>query len=329
MRRRAVIKGLVTAPAFWSGRAWAQQSERPRRIGVLVSARPEDPEYLTLLGALRRRLEELGWTEGRNLRIDLRWGGEGPDDVRKGAADLVSLEPDLIIAPGSAAAGPAIQATRVIPIVFTIVPDPVGAGFVDTLSKPGGNATGFASFDYSIGGKWVEILKEVSPALKRVGVVRDPDITAGIGQWSVIQAIAPLLGLEPSPITVRAEADVEHSIPALARSGNAGLVVTSGAGPFRNRNAIVRLAAEHKLPAVYYARAFVAAGGLVSFGADRTDQFQRSAEYAARILKGELPAELPVQTPAKYELVLNVRTAKQLDFAIPQTLLARADEVIE
>jgi len=329
MKRREVVKGLVTAPAVWSTGAWAQPTERVRRVGVLVSARPGDAEYLALLGAFRQRMEELGWSEGRNLRIDLRWGGEGPDDVRKGAAELVGLRPELIVAPGSAAAGPALQATRTIPIVFTIVPDPVGAGFVENLSKPGGNATGFASFDYSIGGKWVEMLKEISPGLKRVGVVRDPDITAGIGQWSVIQAVAPLLGLEPSPITVRSGSDVEHTIPGLARSGNAGLIVTSGAGPFRNRNLIVRLAAEHKIPAVYYAKAFVVAGGLIAFGADRTDQFQRAAEYADRVLKGESPADLPVQAPAKYELVLNLKTAAALGLAIPPALLARADEVIE
>jgi putative tryptophan/tyrosine transport system substrate-binding protein len=329
MKRREVVKGLVAAPAVWSTGAWAQPTERVRRIGVLVSARPGDAEYLALLRAFRQRMEELGWSEGRNLRIDLRWGGEGPDDVRKGAAELVGLRPEVIVAPGSAAAGPALQATRTIPIVFTIVPDPVGAGFVENLSKPGGNATGFASFDYSIGGKWVEMLKEISPGLKRVGVVRDPDITAGIGQWSVIQAVAPLLGLEPRPITVRAGSDVEQAIPALARSGNAGLIVTSGAGPFRHRNLIVRLAAEHKLPAVYYAKAFVVAGGLIAFGADRMDQFQRAAEYADRVLKGESPADLPVQAPAKYELVLNLKTAAALGLTIPPALLARADEVIE
>jgi putative ABC transport system substrate-binding protein len=222
MKRREVVKGLVAAPAVWSTGAWAQPTERVRRIGVLVSARAGDAEYVALLRAFRQRLEGLGWSEGRNLRIDLRWGGEGPDDVRKGAAELVGLRPELIVAPGSAAAGPALQATRTIPIVFTIVPDPIGAGFVENLSRPGGNATGFASFDYSIGGKWVEMLKEISPGLKRVGVVRDPDITAGIGQWSVIQAVAPLLGLEPSPITVRAGSDVEQAIPALRGPGMPG-----------------------------------------------------------------------------------------------------------
>jgi len=210
-----------------------------------------------------------------------------------------------------------------------IVPDPVGAGFVESLSRPGGNATGFASFDNSIGGKWLELLKEIAPSLKRVGVLRDPDITAGIGQWSVIQAVAPMLGLEPSPINARGPPDIEHAIAALARSGNTGLIITSGAGPVRNRDLIVRLAAEHKLPAIYYAKAFVTAGGLISFGADRIEQFRRAADYAHRILNGESPADLPVQQPTKLELVINTGAAKALGFEIPPNLLARADEVIE
>jgi putative ABC transport system substrate-binding protein len=214
-------------------------------------------------------------------------------------------------------------------MVFTIVPDPVGAGFVESLARPGNNATGFASFDYGIGGKWLDLLKEIAPSVKRVGVVRDPDITAGIGQWSVIQAVAPMLGLEPSPINVRVAPDVEQAMPALAHSGNAGLIVTSGAGPRRHRDLIVRLAAEHKLPAIYYAKAFVTAGGLMSFGADRIDQFRRAADYASRILNGEKPADLPVQAPTKYELVANMRTATALGLSIPHTLLARADEVID
>jgi putative ABC transport system substrate-binding protein len=216
-----------------------------------------------------------------------------------------------------------------VPVVFTIVPDPVGAGFVDSLSRPGGNATGFASFDYNIGGKWLELLKEIAPRVKRVGVLRDPDITAGIGQWSVIQAVAPMLGLEPSPIDARAAADLERVITALARSGNAGLIITSGAGPVRHRDLIVRLATEHKLPAIYYAKAFVTAGGLVSFGADRIDQFRRAADYADRILKGVAPSDLPVQAPTRYELVANLKAAEAIGVTIPQALLARADEVIE
>jgi putative tryptophan/tyrosine transport system substrate-binding protein len=330
MRRREVIAGIAIVPAALSARATAQPAERfRRRIGVLVSAPAGDPEYVSNLTAFRHRLEELGWSEDRNLRIDLRWGGQGPAHVHGNAVELVGLVPNVIVAPGSTSAGAALQATRSIPIVFMIVPDPVGAGFVESLSRPGGNATGFASFDYSIGGKWVELLKEVTPNLKRVGVVRDPDITAGIGQWSVIQAVAPLMGLEPRPINVRLGSDVEQAIPALAQARDAALIITSGAGPFRHRDLIVRLAAEHKLPAAYYAKTFVTSGGLMSFGADRTDQFRRAAEYAHRILNGESPADLPVQSPAKYELVLNLKTAKALGVAIPSTLLARADEVIE
>ena len=327
MRRREVIAllGAVALPAA----ARAQQGERVRRVGVLVTAPANDTEYPTLLEAFRERLDELGWSEGRNLTIEIRRGGAGPEGVRKTAHELVALAPDVIMSAGSSATGALLQVTRSVPVVFTIVPDPVGAGFVESLARPGGNATGFASFDYGIGGKWLDLLKEIAPSVKRVGVVRDPDITAGIGQWSVIQAVAPMLGLEPSPINVRVAPDVEQAIPALARSGNAGLIVTSGAGPRRHRDLIVRLAAEHKLPAIYYAKAFVTAGGLMSFGADRIDQFRRAADYASRILNGEKPADLPVQAPTKYELVANMRTATALGLTIPPTLLARADEVIE
>ena len=323
------MAGLVTAPAVWGVHAFAQPAERVRRIGILVSAPTDEPEYIGLLKAFRERLEELGWTEGRNLRVELRWGGGGQAHVQTGAAELVGLGPDVIIAPGSAAAGPALQATRSIPVVFMIVPDPVGAGFVESLSRPGGNATGFVSFDYGIGGKWLELLKETAPGIKRIAVLRDPDITAGIGQWSVIQAVAPMLGLEAIPVNARAASDIEQSMIALARSGNAGLIVTSGAGAVRNRDLIVKLAAEHKLPAIYYAKAFVTAGGLMSFGADRLEQFRRAANYVDRILKGERPADLPVQAPSKYELVVNLKAANALGLTIPPTFLARADEVIE
>jgi putative ABC transport system substrate-binding protein len=294
-----------------------------------VSAPANDPEYVALLDAFRQRLEELGWSDGRNVRIDLRWGGGGQAHVHRNALELVGLAPDVIVAPGSAAAGPALQATRTVPVVFMIVPDPVGAGFVESLSRPGGNATGFASFDNSIGGKWLELLKEIAPSIKRVGVLRDPDITAGIGQWSVIQAVAPMLGLEPSPINARGAPDIEQAMAALAQSGNAGLIITSGAGPVRNRDLIVRLAAEHKLPAVYYAKAFVTAGGLISFGVDRIEQFRRAADYAHRILKGESPADLPVQQPTKLEMVINLGAARAIGVVFPTSLLARADVVIE
>jgi putative tryptophan/tyrosine transport system substrate-binding protein len=329
MRRREAI-ALLGGASLWSLTSYAQQQgDRMRRVGVLVTAPATDAEYPSLLSAFRQRLHELGWSEGRSVSIDLRQGGVTPEGVYKHALELIALSPHVILAAGSSATGPLLQATRTLPVVFTIVPDPVGAGFVESLSRPGGNATGFVSFDYGIGGKWLELLKDTAPSIKRVGVLRDPDITAGIGQWSVIQAIAPMLGLEPSPINARAGSNIEDAVAALARSGNAGLIITSGAGSVRNRDLIVRVAAQHNVPAVYYAKAFVSAGGLLSFGVDRIDQFRRAAEYVDRILKGERPADLPVQQPAKFELVVNLRTAKALSLTIPPTLLARADEVIE
>jgi putative ABC transport system substrate-binding protein len=328
MRRREFV-GLVGGALACSLAARAQQGMPVRRIGLLLTAPPDDSEYPTLVDAFLQRLRELGWSEGRNLRVDIRWGGAGPEAVHKHAAELVALAPDVIVAPGSSTAGPALQATRSIPVVFTIVPDPVGAGFVESLARPGGNATGFASFEYGIGGKWLELLKEIAPGVTRVGVLRDSDITAGIGQWSAIQIVAPMFGAQVSPINLRDALDLEHAVAAFARSPNGGLVVTSGAGAVRHRNLIVRIAAEHKLPAIYYAKAFVTGGGLISYGADRADQFRRAADYADRILKGEKPADLPVQAPTKYELVVNLKTAKALDLAPPQSLLARADEVIE
>jgi ABC-type uncharacterized transport system substrate-binding protein len=324
-------RGLRPHPVFGAPAPGLSARINPGELGCSCQPPPAtgDAEYVSNIDVFRHRLEELGWSESRNLQLDIRWGGSGQADVHRNARELVGLAPDVIVAPGSAAAGPALQATRSIPVIFMIVPDPVGAGFVESLSRPGGNATGFASFDYSIGGKWVEMLKDVMPSLRRVAVLRDPDITAGIGQWSVIQAVAPLMGIEPIPINVRSAPDVEQAIPGLARAGNAGFIVTSGAGTFRNREAIVRLAAEHKLPAIYYAKTFVESGGLMSFGADRVDHFRRAADYVDRILDGERPADLPVQLPTKYELVLNAKTAKALGLTIPPTLLARADDVIE
>jgi putative tryptophan/tyrosine transport system substrate-binding protein len=328
MKRREFIAGVAAAVAMPLD-ARAQQSDGVRRVGVLVTALMSDSEYPALIDALRQRLQELGWSDGRNLKLEIRWGGAGPEGVRKNALELVALAPDVIVSAGSSATGPALQATRTVPVVFTIVPDPVGAGFVDSLAQPGGNATGFTSFDYSIGGKWLELLKEVAPGVKRVGVLRDSDITAGIGQWSVIQAVAPMLGLETSPINVRDAPDLEQALSAFGRRPNGGLVVTSGAGPVRHRDLIVKAAAEHKLPAIYYAKVFVTSGGLMSYGANRADQFRRAADYADRILKGAKPADLPVQAPTKYELVANLKAAKAVGLTIPQSLLARADEVIE
>jgi putative tryptophan/tyrosine transport system substrate-binding protein len=328
MRRRqflGLIGGAVAAPRL----AQAQQGERVRRIALLLTAPANDSEYPTLVKAFLQRLEELGWTEGRNLKVEVRWGGTGPEGMLKNAMDLAAQSPEVILAPGSSAAGPALRATRTIPVVFTIVPDPVGAGFVENLARPGGNATGFTSFDYGIGGKWLELLREAVPGVKRLGILRDADITAGIGQWSAIQAVAPIMGIEVTPINVRDPADLQQAIADFARGLNGGLVITSGAAPVRHRALIVRLAAEHKLPAIYYAKAFVTTGGLMSYGADRLDQFRRAADYVDRILDGEKPADLPVQAPTRYELVVNLKAANALGLAMPQSLLARADEVIE
>ena len=272
-------------------------------------------------------LQDLGWIDGRNLKVDVRWTGAGA--VHKEATELAALAPDVILAPGSSTTGPLLQITRTIPVVFTVIPDPVAAGFVQSLARPGGNATGFASFEYGIGGKWLELLREIVPGVTRVGVVRDPAVTAGVGQWSAIQDISPAFGLEVSPINLRDVPDLERAVAAFARSGNGGLIVTSSGLAVRYRDVIVRLAAEHKLPTLYYAKAFVTVGGLISYGADRTDQFRRAAGYANRILNGESPADLPVQAPAKYELVVNVNTAKALGLEVPPFLLTRADEVIE
>ena len=262
-------------------------------------------------------------------RIDVRWTGAGAEAVHKEATELVALAPDVILAAGSASTGPLLQVTKTIPVVFTVVPDPVAAGFVESLARPGGNATGFASFEYGIGGKWLELLREMAPGVTRVGIVRDPAIAAGAGQWSAIQDASPIFGLEVSPINLRDVPDLERAVAAFARSGSGGLIVTSSGLAVRYRDVIVRLAAEHKLPALYYAKAFVTVGGLMSYGADRTDQFRRAATYVHRVLNGEKPAGLPVQAPSKYELVVNVKTAKALGLEVSPFLLARADEVIE
>jgi putative tryptophan/tyrosine transport system substrate-binding protein len=328
MRRREFV-GLLGCATVWPLAARGQQRESVRRIGLLLSAVPGDTEYPILVREFLSRLEELGWTEGRNLSVDVTWGGAGRDVVYKNALEMVARSPDLILAPGSAAAGPALQATRSVPVVFTIVPDPVGAGFVDNLARPGGNATGFASFDYEIGGKWLALLKEVAPGLTRVAVLRDSDITAGIGQWSAIQTAAPVMGIEASPINVRDAPDLQRAVGLFARAPNGGLIVTSGAAPVRHRDLIVRLAAEHRLPAIYYARVFVAAGGLISYGANRIEQFRNAGDYADRILKGEKPADMPVQAPTRYEMVVNLRSATAMALAVPTSVLARADEVIE
>ena len=263
----------------------------------------DDPEAQARLAAFLQGLQQLGWTDGRNVRIDYRWAAGNADDIRKYAAELVALAPDVILAAGGSSVGPLLQATRTVPIVFAVVPDPVGAGFVDSLARPGGNATGFMQFEYSLSGKWLELLKEIAPGVTRAAVLRDPAITAGIGQFAVIQSVAPSLGVEVSPVNVRDAAEIERAVAAFARSANGGLIVTASALASVHRDLIVTLAARHKLPAVYSARVFVTGGGLISYGADSVDQYRRAAGYVDRILKGEKPADLPVQAPTKYELV--------------------------
>jgi putative ABC transport system substrate-binding protein len=274
-------------------------------------------------------MQQLGWVEGRNLRIDIRWAAGNTDDTRKYAAELIALTPDIILAAGSLALGPLLQATRTIPIVFTHVPDPVGAGFVDSMAHPGGNATGFTSFDYGLSVKWLELLKEIAPRVTRVGVIRDPNLTAGIGQWGAIQGAAPAAGMEAVPLNVREVAEIERAVAAVARPGNGGLIVTASGAAVVHRELIIALAVRHKLPAVYWQRFFVADGGLISYGDDVTEHYRLAAVYIDRILKGEKPGDLPVQLSTKLELVVNLKTAKALGLEVPPTLLARADEVIE
>jgi putative tryptophan/tyrosine transport system substrate-binding protein len=308
LKRREFITLFGGAAVAWPFAAWAQQPERMRRMQALALS---------------------GWTIGRNLRIDIRWAGGKADDIRRHAAELVALAPDVILTSGAAAVGAVLQVTRTVPIVFPIAVDPVGAGFVDSLARPGGNATGFMTTEYSISGKWLELLKQTAPGVTRVAVLRDPAISSGTGQFGAIQAVAPSLGVEVSPVNMRDAGEIERAVAAFARSPNGGLILTASALANDHRALIITLAARHKLPAVYYERSFVAAGGLVSYGADYIDQFRRAAGYVDHILKGEKPADLPVQAPTKYELVINLKTAKALGLEVPAMLLARADEVIE
>jgi putative ABC transport system substrate-binding protein len=327
MHRRGFLIGSLAALA--GGNAAAQQAERVRRVGILLPAAANDSEYPTLVSAFVQGLQQLGWTEGRNLRIETRWAGGGAEMNHRYAAELVALAPDALLASGASSAGPLLQATRTIPIVFTIVPDPVGAGLVESLGRPGGNATGFTSFDYGISGKWLELLKEIAPRVRRVAAVRDSTTSAGIGQWSAIQTAAPAFGLEVSPINLRSAAELERAVATFARAGNAGLVVTSSGLAISHRDLLIALAAKHGLPAVYYSRGFVSSGGLISYGSDRIEQFRGAAGYVDRILRGEKPADLPVQAPTRYELAINLKTAKALGIVVPRELVLRADQIIE
>jgi putative ABC transport system substrate-binding protein len=332
MRRRDVITllaGAAGAPMLWSRAVRAQQPARIRRIGVLMGLAADDPESQARLAAFAQGLQQGGWTVGQNLRIDYRWGAGNADTMRKYAAELVAIAPDAILAHSSAAVAPLLQATRTIPIVFTLVADPVGAGFVNSLARPSGNVTGFTNFEYAMGGKWLELLKEIAPRLTRAAVLRESAIAAGPGQFGAIQAVAPALGVELRPIDVRDAGEIERDITAFAQSPNGGMIVTGSPAASVYRNLIIALAARHRLPTVFNSRFYVTSGGLIAYGPDFVDQFRRAAAYVDRILRGEKPAELPVQAPTKYELVINLKTAKALGLDLPPTVLARADDVIE
>ena len=330
MKRRQFISLLGgAAAAAWPVAARAQQGERVRRVGVLVGFRANDPQGEARVAAFRQGLQALGWIDGRNLRIDLSWGAGDADSVRNRAAEVMSLAPEVVLAAGSSAVAALQQQTRALPIVFVQVVDPVGGSFVESLAAPGGNVTGFTQFEYGISGKWLELLKELAPRVTRVAILRDPGTAAGAGQLGAIQSVAPSFGVELRPLDVRDAPDIERGIAAFARSSNGSLIVTGANLANTHRKLIITLAARNKLPAVYTNRFYVVDGGLISYGADPVDQYRRAASYVDRILKGEKPGDLPVQAPTKYELVINLETARALGIEVPSTLLARADEVIE
>ena len=328
MTRREFIT-LLGGAAAWPLAARAQQREKMHRIGMLMPYVASDPQAQIRNAALLQGLQQLGWTVGQNVQIDYRWSAGNEDDTRKYAAELVALAPDVIFASGSTAVGPLQRATRSVPIVFALVPDPVGAGFVDSLARPGANITGFTAYEYGIGAKWLELLKEVAPSTTRVAVVRDPAITAGIGLWGAIQSVSPSFGVELRPVDVRDAGEIERAIAAFAHNPKGGLIVTGSALAVVHRDLIIALAARYRLPAVYYDRYFAAVGGLISYGSNNLEEYRLAAGYVDRVLKGEKPTDLPVQAATKYELVVNLKTARALGIELPTTVLARADEVIE
>jgi ABC-type uncharacterized transport system substrate-binding protein len=327
MQRREFI-ALLGGAVAWPLAARAQQPERMRRIAVLMTTAADDPEGQARITAFVQGLQLLGWTDRGNVRIDTRWSAGNPDEIRKYVTEFVALAPDVILAAGGATVGPLLQATQTVPIVFTLVPDPVGAGYVESLARPGGNATGFTNMEYGISVKWLELLKEIAPGVKRAAVIRDPALASGTGQLGALQG-ASALGLDLSPIGLRDLSEMEHAIATFARRPNGGLVVTASALSIAHRGLIITLAARHKLPAVYPAPFFGTDGGLISYGADFPDQYRQAASYVDRILKGEKPADLPVQAATKFRLVINLKTAQALGLTVPPSLLARADEVIE
>jgi len=327
MRRREFI-ALLSGTAAWPIAAHAQPGERMRRIGVLLPADADDAIFQARMAAFLGGLQQLGWTDRRNVRIDTRWA-VGDADLRKYAGELVALGPDVVVAFGSNAVPPLQQVTRTIPIVFALVADPVGAGYVESLAQPGGNVTGFSSWEYAIAGKWLELLKEIAPRTTRVAVLRDSTIAAGPAEFGALQAVAPSHGTELRAVDMRNAGEIERGITVFAASSNGGLIITASAAATAHRELIIALAARHRLPAVYYAPYYVTGGGLISYGPDLLDQCQRAAGYVDRILKGAKPADLPVQVPTKYELVINLKTARTLGLEVPPTLLARSDKVIE
>jgi putative ABC transport system substrate-binding protein len=329
MRRREFITLLGGAAATWPVAAHAQQPSEMKRVGVLLNFAADNLEEQALNSAFVQALQQLGWTDGRNVHIDTRWTGGDAARTSKYAAELVELEPDVVLAVGTTVLGSLLQATRRVPIVFVQVTDPVGSGLVDSLARPGGNATGFTTFEYSMSGKWLELLKEIAPNVMRVAVLRNSSISSGIGQFGAIQSVAPSLGVELRPIDVRDAGKMESDVAAFAGGSNGGLIATSSGLTTLYRELIITLAARHKLPAVYAFRFFVTAGGLMSYSPDIINQYRRAASYVDRILKGEKPADLPVQTPTSFKLVINLKTAKALGLTVPPSLLARADEVIE
>jgi putative ABC transport system substrate-binding protein len=329
MKRREFITLMGGAAAVWPLAARAQQPARMRRIGVLMNLTADDPESPARLAAFAQGLADLGWTIGRNLRIDYRWAAGDPERIRRDADELVALAPDLILSSGTPTVAALQKATRSVPIVFAQVVDPVGNGFVETLARPGGNITGFSVFEYGISGKWLELLKEIAPSVTRAAILRDLALASGSGQFGALQSVAPSLGVELSPVGVGDAGAMERAVVAFARSPNGGLIVTASTLAVIHRELITRLAAEHRLPAVYHSSYYITSGGLISYGPNSIDPFRRAASYVDRILKGEKPADLPVQAPTKYELVINLKTAKALGLEVPPTLLARADEVIE
>jgi putative ABC transport system substrate-binding protein len=328
LKRRDIIT-LLGGAAAWPLAVSAQQAQPVRRVGVLMAPAADDPDGQARLAAFQEGMQQLGWVDGRNVRLDIRWGGVDVDRIGRDAAELVALKPDVILAGGGQVMAPLLEATRTVPIVFTQTPDPVGAGFVTSMARPGGNATGFTNFEYGVSAKWLELLKQIAPDVTRAAVLRDPTNPAGTGQWGAIQAVALPLGVELTPIDVRDAGEIERAVTAFAQGSNVGLIVSSSGFAVRYRQLIVTLAATHRLPGVYPFRIYATAGGLISYGPDPIDPHRRAASYVDRILKGEKPGDLPVQSPTNYELVINLKTAKALGLTVPPTLLARADEVIE